>query len=161
MTNKLQNSCHRDKSQEPLLIDMFCPMSERFHTTTAMKMWLSNKDVLKNNKGNYVIRNNSKMKINKIFRVVLRGECCHRLGDFPLDKLLKLPFFVQPPMSRSISIQIRNSNEQAIRWNYIIIAVACAKPTSLRLHNTLIHTSTIQCRKTRNTIKKKVIGWSW
>jgi len=46
----------------------------RFRT---MKMWLSNKDVLKKNKGNYVIRNNNKIKINKI---VLRGECCcHRL----------------------------------------------------------------------------------
>jgi hypothetical protein len=32
---------------------------------------LSNKDVLKNNKGNYVIGNNNKIKINKIFRVVL------------------------------------------------------------------------------------------
>ena len=37
------------------------------------------------------------------------------MGDFPLDKLLKIPFFVQAPMSRSISIQIRNSNEQTVR----------------------------------------------
>jgi len=37
------------------------------------------------------------------------------VGDFPLDKLLKIPFFVQAPMSRSISIQIRNSNEQTVR----------------------------------------------
>jgi len=43
--------------------------------------------------------------------------CLHKvkLGDFPLDKLLKIPFFVQAPMSRSISIQIRNSNEQTVR----------------------------------------------